>query len=108
MKPKAYKKFTTEGALDRVQENCRLKFDDYDRMPFVIGRLLDSNDSTLIGLTTTATNYEHKLGREPDGFLVLYRDANAVIWWDRSGSEDRTKFLRLDASASVNAKIWVF
>jgi hypothetical protein len=80
--------------------------------PFLRGRFLtiESNgiETDIIPLTTTATDFEHKLGTEPSGFLVTYQDANAVIWWDRSGSEDRSFYIKLDASGSVNAKVWVF
>lgn len=71
-------------------------------------RILNGVETNIMALTTTATNFEHKLGREPEGFIVVYLDGNAVIWWDRTSNEDRSLFIRLDASANVNAKIWVY
>lgn len=80
--------------------------------PFLRGRFLTQIvagvESETIALTTTAINIEHKLDREPSGFIVTYLDADQRIWWDRSGTEDRTRFIRLDASGNVNVRVWVF
>lgn len=108
----ALKKYSTGDAkIDKFQEGVAQQFTQLNA-PFINGRYLtatvNSVETNIIPLTTTATNFEHKLGREPEGFLITYQDANAVIWWDRSSTEDRTLFLRLDASATVNAKIWLW
>lgn len=71
-------------------------------------RILNGVETNIMALTTTATNFEHKLGREPEGFVIVYQDAAASIFWDRTSTEDRTLFIRLDSSANVNAKVWVF
>jgi hypothetical protein len=65
---------------------------------FLKGNLLD------IALTTTATAYPHGLGTTPQGFIIFDKNANADIW--RTAWDDRT--ITLDASATVNAKVWVF
>lgn len=111
MLPVLKKYQTGDAKIDKLQEGISQQF-TLINAPFINGKFLttttNSIDTDLIPLTTTATNFEHKLGREPAGFLVTYQDANAVIWWDRTSSEDRSFFLRLDASASVNVKIWIW
>ena len=112
MKPQAFKKMNIEPKIDKLQENISLKFDQFDALPFARGEYVlttvNGKQTNIIPLTTTSTDFSHGLGREPEGFFVTYQDANAVIWWDRTGTEDRSLFIKLDASASVNAKIWVF
>lgn len=108
----ALKKYSTGDAkVDKFQEAVAQQFNQLTA-PFISGRYITTEvnglETNILPLTTTAANFEHKLGREPEGFLVTYQDDNAVIWWDRSSTEDRTLFLRLDASATVNAKVWVF
>jgi hypothetical protein len=108
----ALKKLPTGNAqADKFQEYVAQQFGLLSA-PFLQGRYLttttNGQETNLIPLTTTATDFPHLLGKEPEGFLITYQDANAVIWWDRSGTEDRTLFLRLDASGTVNAKVWVW
>ena len=57
-----------------------------------------------ISLTTTAKTLVHKLGRDYIGFLVIERNASAII---RNTRTD-VGFITLTASANVTAKIWVF
>lgn len=112
MKPQAFKKMNIETKINKLQENISLKFDQFDDLPFAKGNyvttVVNGAETNILPLTTTATDFSHKLGKEPEGYFIVYQDSNAVIWWDRTGTEDRNKFIKLDASASVNAKIWVF
>lgn len=108
----ALKKYqSSDVQVNRFQEEVAKKFTELTA-PFITGRYLtivaNQQETNVIPLTTTATNFEHKLGREPEGFIVVYLDGNAVIWWDRTTTEDRSLFIRLDASANVNAKIWIY
>lgn len=57
-----------------------------------------------VSLSTTATAFSHGLGVAPQGFLVFDKTANADIW--RTAWDDKT--ITLDATASVDAVIWVF
>lgn len=111
MLPSLRKLPTGNTKADKFQEYVAQQF-DLINSPFVRGRFLTTTvngvETDILPLTTTATNYPHGLDREPVGFIVVYIDGNAVIWWDRSSNEDRSLFIRLDSSASVNAKVWVF
>lgn len=52
----------------------------------------------------TALKIPHKLGRTPEGWLVVDRDASATVHrvsWDKD-------FLELQADADVSVKVWVF
>lgn len=57
-----------------------------------------------VSLSTTATPFSHGLGTTPQGFLVFDKTSNADIW--RTAWDDKT--ITLDATASVNAVIWIF
>lgn len=59
-----------------------------------------------ISVTTTASDFPHKLGREIVGWIVVDIDDDARVW--SPGGEDREKFVRLQASSPVNVTLWVF
>jgi hypothetical protein len=111
MLPALKKLPTGDVKADKFQDYVSQQF-ELINCPFIRGKFITTTinnvETDILPLTTTATNYPHGLDREPIGFLVAYQDANASIWWDRSSSEDRDLFIRLDASATVNAKVWVF
>lgn len=79
--------------------------------PFFRGRylttLVDGQESEIITLTSSAQLLNHKLGQKPIGFLVLDRLANQTIW-RVAGTEDQTLFINLQASGTVQCRIWVF
>ena len=64
------------------------------------GKLLRS-----IALTTTQTSVPHTLGSVPNGYIVVYRSADARVW--DSASPDRNNFY-LTASAAVTVTLLVF
>ena len=69
---------------------------------------LDGNLITDVDLTTSASNITHRLGREAKGYIVVKRNANAVVYDNESSKTNKTSFLKLIASASVTIIVWVF
>ena len=69
-------------------------------MPF-----LDGNAVKELDLSTTELRIAHGLGRKPQGFLVLTRDAAQVIY---ESSESDSTFINLKAGGAVTADVWVF
>lgn len=109
-----------DPALDKFQTAVAFAVDPLLKNPLLAGRLLetetDANGHEIeIVLTTTARNIAHKLGRKYRGWFIIDRNADARVWVDPpvgvplvDPNPDRERFLRLDASATVTVKIWVF
>lgn len=89
--------------LNRVQDNILRAVNQIVKIPILDGVLTDEID-----LSTSITNVEHKLGREPLGWIVVAKDANADVWEVTANNPDRARFLRLDASVTVTVRLWVF
>jgi len=70
--------------------------------------LLDGNLITGVDLTTSASNIPHKLERAAKGYIVVKKNANAVVYDNESSNTNKASFLKLIASASVTIDVWVF
>lgn len=57
--------------------------------------------------TGTPKSVAHKLGRPPQGWIVVSKNAASDVWEDITYSF-RSKFLRLSSSADVTINLWVF
>jgi len=89
---------TTDYELSKFQGYVKEFISQISGNQFLIGQEFS------VALTTSGKSIEHKLGRVPTGWIVTDTDANATIW--RTGWSAET--ISFDASATVNAKIWVF
>lgn len=87
----------------RFQESAHLGFAFLSAIPFLDGVLVEDVQIT----SGTAKIVEHGLGREPRGWLVLGKNANANVWETATsvGSENR---MTVNASATVTISLWVF
>lgn len=90
--------FFGDSTLSRYQDNVTSWAAQFEPCPFLIGSLIETT------ITTADTIINHKLQKQPEGFLVLDQTANSVIW--RTSWNNETITLR--ASANVSVKIWVF
>lgn len=68
--------------------------------------ILDGALLTDVALSTSATNVNHGLGRQPIGYIVVGQNAAASIFETKSARTNAT--FQLTSSASVTADIWVF
>jgi hypothetical protein len=70
------------------------------------------NDGVLleaVSLSTGGTNaIEHKLNREPRGWIIVRKRANANVWDSQDANVFKTKSLALECSANVTVDLWVF
>lgn len=87
----------------RFQESVRLSFEKLSGVPFLDGTLIE--DVTITTGTPKVVN--HGLGREPVGFLVLDRDANAIVWQSTT-TVNYANRMTLNSSANVTISLWVF
>jgi hypothetical protein len=58
-----------------------------------------------VSLVAGANVVNHKLGRKPQGFIIVDVDADTRIW--RSGAVDASS-IPISSSAACSAKLWVF
>ena len=100
--PRFAKVQVDDETLNRVQDRIKVVTD-----ALVANQLLEGR---LVTVTLTAgafTQVTHGLGRQSQGYIVVRRNANAVIW-DQPNSTDANAFLYLQPSATVTATLWVF
>lgn len=101
----SFRKIGTESfELKQVQENIEQTFKSVLSNPLLDGVLLSD-----IGLTTGSPNMvEHKLGRQPLGYIVVKRSAAATISDVKSEKVVEQNFLKLNTSTNVTISLWVF
>lgn len=88
-----------DAALRQTEANTKVKL---DRCPFLEGEQLDS--IRLEGGVAKAV--AHPLGRRYRGFLVVERDADAVVFNTRTSFDARK--VTLTASDDVLVSIWIY
>ena len=81
--------------------------------PIIDSRIVDGVYIKEVNLSTADTFVEHKLGREPLGFIVVRKFAAGDVFeslTDSSGNNyDRKKFINIKASSSLsNGYLWIF
>ena len=81
--------------------------------PIIASRIVDGVYIKEVDLSTADTFVEHKLGREPLGFIVVRKFAAGDVFeslTDSSGDNyDRKKFINIKASTSLsNVYLWIF
>lgn len=73
--------------------------DQFRQVSLVDGRLVENFE-----ITTSGVSVEHKLGREPKGWIVVRKTADVRVWETDKSSTN----LDLDASGTATISIWVF
>jgi hypothetical protein len=94
--------------FNRLQDNI-----EQSLTPVIDSRIVDGVYIKEIDLSTSDTLVEHKLGREPLGFLVVRKFATGDVYeslTDASGNNyDRNKFINIKASTTLsNVYLWIF
>jgi len=92
---------TKDKVLDRVQNNIEIFSDSVIKNPLLDGMLLED-----IALTTTETQVNHKLGRVPNGWIIVKKNAAQDVY--ESGTTLTDRFLSLTAAGTVTVSLWVF
>lgn len=92
-----------DDTLNRVQDRLRVAIGALTSVPLLDGVLLENVMLTAGSFTPVA----HNLTRPWQGYLVISRTANAVVW-NQAPVADAATFLYLQPSATVTVNIWVF
>lgn len=101
--PKAVERTAAQDPI-RVQDNVAKVVDPLLRNPLIDGRLIEG---VVLGAATAEIN--HGLGRTLKGWFVTRRPANVSVWdVDQDANRQRSKTLKLQASAAVTVDIYVF
>jgi hypothetical protein len=105
MSLKGFKKIHTDNReLNKIQSNVEQLIEPFLNSEVVNGVLLKD-----IVLDSSKTNLiSHKLGRKPQGWIVIGKNANSVIWDSQSSNTKADKILELLCSANVTINLWVF
>lgn len=100
-----FRKITlSTAALQKFQENVRSSVDSIVACPIIDGVLLEKVE--LKSATTTYIN--HKLGRKPQGWLIVRQRGNSIIWDLQDNNKNKTSTLALACSADVIVDVWIF
>lgn len=90
-----------KGSVQRLGDALAKGLQGLPSISILNGTQLDG-----IQLSTSPLRVSHKLGRQPLGYIVVKRNANATVY-DADDSQP-TLFLNLTASASVTVSLWVY
>jgi hypothetical protein len=91
--------FTSNKELQRLQDNVSNAISELLRVPLLDGLLL-----TQTFVATTDTIIEHKLQREPLGWIVIGKNATSDVW---EVSKDQ-RFITLRTNQNVTVTFWIF
>lgn len=89
----------TDKELDRQTDGMLRWMSDVGRRAIIDGELLEG-----VTLSATGKLVAHKLGRLPTGYLVVKRDAPAVVY----GASFDIQNMSLTATGDVTVSLWVF
>lgn len=105
MNVKTFKKIQAESKdLNKVQSNIEQFI-----VPFLNSEIINGVLLKDVVLDSSKTNLiSHKLGRKPQGWIVIGKNANSVIWDSQSSNTKEDKILELLCSANVTINLWVF
>lgn len=95
------KHFFKDKNLEKFQDDVDVAFEVLSKIPFLDGILLKD-----LSLSTTATNFPHKLGRKWVGYLITKKDDNARISYQ--GIDNNEIYIKLISSIDVLVDVWVF
>ena len=102
--PKSLTLTTKNPILDPMFKRIQLFIDAVISIIILDGRRI----AELYVPTGAPLNVEHGLKRPCNGYFILKRSANAVIWDDESTNTMKDTFLIINSSANVIIDIWVF
>lgn len=94
---------STDLAVREMQYRLEETLHPITSSEIIDGRLLED-----LSLETTATDVPHGLGRAIRGYLPVKLSASATIFDDEASNTNKSEFVRLKASGTVTATVWVF
>jgi hypothetical protein len=96
---RSFRKLGASDELNKVQDNI-----EYVLGPVLSSAIIDGVLLNDVKLVSGLNVVDHKLGREPRGWIVVSPQANEQIW---SSGQTRSTLL-LNASGPITSSFWVF
>jgi len=98
---KDFKKVRSDDRIiNQVQDNIEQAINPIINSEIINGLIIKDIEV----LTGTVLTISHRLGRTPNGFAIVKRNANSTVW---NGIIDK-KTIELNSSANVTITLWVF
>jgi hypothetical protein len=89
-----------DAQLDRLQSEVQRLRAIIAACPFINGSLVEES------VTTSATRVIHRLGRVPNGVIVLKVSPDSAIGFSTSQPSDPINAVNLEASANADFTLW--
>ena len=90
--------------ITQTQSNVNSSVKQIANSPIIDGVLIKNID---VGTTDTVVN--HKLGREPLGWIIVRKNEAGEVYESTTVNKNRDKFLLLRGStATTNTNFWIF
>jgi hypothetical protein len=105
MSLKGFKKIQAKDEeLNKVQSNVEQLIEPVLNSQIINGVLLKN----VILDASIVNQVSHKLGRKPQGWLIVRQRANSIIWDAQDTNTKANRTLTLSCSANVTIDLWVF
>lgn len=85
-----------------LQDAVALVFQDLQSRELIDGQIISG---VVINGTKTV---DHKLKRKPNGYLVIFKDADVNIWDSQNSNTLQASTLILNSSGPASISLWVF
>jgi hypothetical protein len=104
--PKSFKRLEFKDKdVALLQQNCYLVFNEINHKEIIDG-IVVRNVSIPTG---SVVKVDHKLGRAPEGWIVIRKRANADVWDTQDANlSNKSIHLYLNSSADVVVDLWIF
>jgi hypothetical protein len=77
--------------------------------PFLNSEIINGVLIKNVNLDSSITNQvNHKLGRKPQGWIIVRQRANSIIWDSQDTNTKANRTLELSCSANVTIDLWIF
>lgn len=96
---RSFKKVGASDELNKIQDNISYALDPIIGSPIINGVLLKN-----VVLKAGLNIVDHKLGRVPQGWIVVSPQANESMW----SSGQTGSSLLINASGPITSSFWVF
>ena len=96
---RSFRKLGASDELNKVQDNI-----EYALGPVFGSAIIDGVLLPNVALQAGLNVVDHKLGREPRGWILVSPQANESVW---STGQSRSS-LQLNASGVITTSLWVF
>lgn len=101
---KAFKKLNqSDNVLNRIQDNVDFTFGEITKCPLLDGILLQN-----INLVAGTNKLEHTLAREPQGYIVVMKNNDAVIYDSQTQNTLSKRYLNLITDKDVVINLYIF